>query len=348
MINLLRARHNDINKESLISKSSDPHIAPNTLNTRKIDSLKKKIGFLATIVFGTVFLIYSTLQRSPQPNRKMELLNDLNMIAIGDIHGDLEGLQVILQQAKLIDEMGKWIGGTKVAIQVGDITDRGNQTEETWSYLRDIQAQAKNNGGNFIRLVGNHEFLWLAKDFRYKNNADTHEKCEKVSGWIREDIINRDVKGAYVVDNVMFIHAGITNDMAEILKKEIERESKLYKKVSTSDIADKINRIVFDATKSGNFEHPIFAAGPARGGGEVLPGTFWADKKELDVNPAENMVQVVGHNPGKEIVSKNGILYIDTGISGAYKGHRCYLEFDKRNILSHCKEKTGWETHSLH
>lgn len=43
--------------------------------------------------------------------------NDSKIIAIGDIHGDYEAYEAILQAANLIDAQGKWSGGEAILSQ---------------------------------------------------------------------------------------------------------------------------------------------------------------------------------------------------------------------------------------
>eukprot|EP00288_Rhodomonas_lens_P008589 CAMPEP_0177726866 /NCGR_PEP_ID=MMETSP0484_2-20121128/20007_1 /TAXON_ID=354590 /ORGANISM="Rhodomonas lens, Strain RHODO" /LENGTH=167 /DNA_ID=CAMNT_0019239463 /DNA_START=197 /DNA_END=697 /DNA_ORIENTATION=+ len=54
--------------------------------------------------------------RYPMPER---------IVAIGDVHGDLEALRKCLRMANLIDEQDSWVGGGAHLVQVGDILDRG-------------------------------------------------------------------------------------------------------------------------------------------------------------------------------------------------------------------------------
>ena len=51
------------------------------------------------------------------------------IVAIGDIHGDLEALFKILLDSELIDINGKWIATNTFLILTGDIFDRGRKSE---------------------------------------------------------------------------------------------------------------------------------------------------------------------------------------------------------------------------
>ena len=48
------------------------------------------------------------------------------IVAIGDLHGDLEATRRALRLAGAIDERDTWIGGDLVVVQAGDQLDRGN------------------------------------------------------------------------------------------------------------------------------------------------------------------------------------------------------------------------------
>src|SRR5687768_11703961 len=47
------------------------------------------------------------------------------IIAIGDIHGSIDGFTAILRKTGLIDDRQKWTGGRTQLLQTGDYTDRG-------------------------------------------------------------------------------------------------------------------------------------------------------------------------------------------------------------------------------
>ena len=53
------------------------------------------------------------------------------IVAVGDVHGNFEGLTSILQEAGVLDENLKWVGGDTTYIQLGDLFDRGLKVRET-------------------------------------------------------------------------------------------------------------------------------------------------------------------------------------------------------------------------
>jgi hypothetical protein len=89
------------------------------------------------------------------------------IVAIGDLHGDLNAARAALQLARLIDEEDNWIGGETVVVQTGDILDRGDDEEEIMELFHKIQRQAEAAGGAVHLLNGNHELMNASQDFRY-------------------------------------------------------------------------------------------------------------------------------------------------------------------------------------
>jgi hypothetical protein len=76
------------------------------------------------------------------------------VIAIGDLHGDLEATRRALRLAGAIDASDHWSGGTRVVVQTGDEIER-------------LRGEAKQAGGELIALSGNHELMNVAHDYRY-------------------------------------------------------------------------------------------------------------------------------------------------------------------------------------
>lgn len=89
------------------------------------------------------------------------------VIAIGDIHGDYNQLEKLLQSIGLIDENLAWIGGATHLVQLGDIPDRGPDTRKAMDLLIQMQTQALESGGEVTVLIGNHEAMMMTDDLRY-------------------------------------------------------------------------------------------------------------------------------------------------------------------------------------
>jgi hypothetical protein len=89
------------------------------------------------------------------------------VVAIADIHGDLDAFTSILQRTRLIDAARRWIGGDTVLVQLGDFTDRGPKVREVMELLMSLEDQARRTNGRVVVLLGNHEIMNIMGDLRY-------------------------------------------------------------------------------------------------------------------------------------------------------------------------------------
>ncbi len=89
------------------------------------------------------------------------------IVAVGDLHGDLEATERALRLAGAIDDRRHWIGGDLVLVQTGDILDRGDGEQAILDLFVRLATEAAEAGGAVYRLLGNHELMNTALDFRY-------------------------------------------------------------------------------------------------------------------------------------------------------------------------------------
>lgn len=89
------------------------------------------------------------------------------LVAIGDLHGDLAAARRALRLAGAIDEKDAWVGGKLMVVQTGDEIDRADDDRAVLDLLERLRAQATAAGGEVIPLLGNHEIMNVAFDFRY-------------------------------------------------------------------------------------------------------------------------------------------------------------------------------------
>lgn len=96
--------------------------------------------------------------RFPAPER---------VVAIGDLHGDLEATRAVLRLAGAIGDGDRWIGGALAVVQTGDQLDRGDGERAILDLLDRLADEARAAGGAVYVLDGNHEVMNVAFDFRY-------------------------------------------------------------------------------------------------------------------------------------------------------------------------------------
>lgn len=111
------------------------------------------------------------------------------VIAIGDIHGSIEGITGILKAAGLIDASHHWIGGKAALLQTGDYMDRGENVRAVLDLLMALEPQAKDAGGRALALLGNHEVMNLLGETRdasapiYAKFSDAQSEARRQKGW---------------------------------------------------------------------------------------------------------------------------------------------------------------------
>ena len=93
------------------------------------------------------------------------------IVAIGDLHGDLDATRRALRLAGAIDAADKWKGGKLVVVQTGDEIDRGDDDRAILDMIERLKGEAKDAGGALVALVGNHEIMNAMFDFRYVTPA---------------------------------------------------------------------------------------------------------------------------------------------------------------------------------
>ena len=123
----------------------------------------------------------------------MKLVKGQRVIAIGDIHGDLQALSRLLKTSQVIDKDAvvaagtvdeiEWTGGTTIVVQNGDVLDRGITELSCWRLLANLARQAQSSGGGIHLLFGNHEALNILNVWNYvepgADNEFDHEVSER-------------------------------------------------------------------------------------------------------------------------------------------------------------------------
>jgi hypothetical protein len=141
--------------------------------------------------------------------------SNTRVVAVGDLHGDLDAALATLRLVGLVDEEGAWIGGEARLVQTGDTTDRGPDSRGVLALLRRLQVEARAAGGAVVPLLGNHEVMNLQGDWRYVSDADldgyggadARRRAFAPDGddgaWLRG------LDAVATIDGTVFVHGGV-------------------------------------------------------------------------------------------------------------------------------------------
>ena len=178
--------------------------------------------------------------RGEQPRR---------VVAIGDVHGDLRATRLALHLAGAIDSNDRWIGKDLVVVQLGDQIDRGEDDRAVLDLFERIADEAHAAGGALYALIGNHEALNVALDFRYVASG-AYTSFSEFANELRVTRRSRRLRvaergrgaafqpgGSYarllgkrnvvvMIGGTVFVHGGITPRYARYGLERINREAR--------------------------------------------------------------------------------------------------------------------------
>ena len=149
------------------------------------------------------------------------------IVAVGDVHGDYDQFVKTLRAAKVIDAKNNWAAGKTHLVQNGDVLDRWPDSKQVMDLLMKLEVQSAKAGGAVHALIGNHEAMVVLGDWRYVHpgeaeahgSRDAYKKAMGADGkygkWIRG--LNTVIK----VNDIVFVHAGITPRTAQMSIREI-------------------------------------------------------------------------------------------------------------------------------
>lgn len=273
------------------------------------------------------------------------------IIALGDIHGDLNAFKNCLRKSNLINLQDRWIGGNVHVVQVGDILDRKPRSEDSSdedsefiiiSFILKLQIEAYLNGGGYHPIIGNHELMNIMGIFDYVSNMGMRhfrsfnerkeyfrqggDFCKYLAcGW------NPVIK----INNCLFCHGGISKlNASKYTIREINEimRSRLYS--NKYDMNNMIFQNLFIGEKSILWNRDYSNNEPEN---QV---TLQEIKYVLEKYGCKYMI--IGHTPYSEgvKVKYNGhVICIDTAMSSAFGNKKNkmdrihFIEINKNKVL---------------
>ena len=116
------------------------------------------------------------------------------IVAIGDIHGAYHNFVAVLENAGLVDEKLRWIGGRAHLVQMGDVVDRGHDSRRCLELLMALEKQAKRAGGRVHVLIANHEAMNLVGLLDYVSDGEFASFADSNSARLRQRVFEHHYK----------------------------------------------------------------------------------------------------------------------------------------------------------
>lgn len=146
--------------------------------------------------------------KSKKPNK---------LFVISDPHGNLDCFISVLQNNNIINENYEWIFNKNHLMIIGDVFDRGKDVLPIFWLIYKLEKEAEDAGGQVSFLLGNHEPMVLAGDYRYlKENYS--ELAKQLNMDYRELFSPDSELGRWlltrntmqIIGNNLFVHAGLS------------------------------------------------------------------------------------------------------------------------------------------
>jgi protein phosphatase len=153
-------------------------------------------------------------------------------LVIGDLHGDIESLNLILQSSQFIEKMHKTPEATLIFL--GDYGDRGEKSPETYYLILKLKLTFPRQ---IVLLRGNHEapkdLLGIPHDLPISLQNRFGEAWKQAYEKIRalHDCLYNAV---YVEDQYLMLHAGLSPNIKSI--QDIEQAKENYNETVLEDI----------------------------------------------------------------------------------------------------------------
>lgn len=157
-----------------------------------------------------------------EPRETGELTGIDSLFVVGDTHGEYDHLRLLLGHAGLVDAEGRWAGGRRHVVFLGDLFDRGPDVTRTLWFLYRLEREARAAGGGAHVVLGNHETMIFTNDLRYVSAkeqlvARLHGVSYQEMFDIRSTVLGRWLAGRpglMEIDGVLMAHGGVVPELS--------------------------------------------------------------------------------------------------------------------------------------
>jgi len=267
--------------------------------------------------FALLFLLLAAAAQAQQDTWK-----DVGrIVAVGDVHGDFEQFAKTLRAAGVVDARNDWAAGKTHLVQLGDVLDRGPDSRQAMDLLMKLEEQAAKAGGRVHALLGNHEAMVLAGDWRYLHPGEikafgSEEAFRQAMS--AEGVYGQWLRGHHAViqiNDVLFAHAGLVPAATRPTLREIN--DAIRKELAEG------NEHGLAASSSG----PLWNRFLARGDEEAVAAAL--DEVFRKYGAAH---MVIGHTVAKDGIAVRAggrLIQVDVGMCEYYGGPAACLVIEK-------------------
>lgn len=173
------------------------------------------------------------------------------LFVLSDPHGNLDCFISVLRGNNIINENYEWNYGKNHLMIIGDVFDRGKDVLPIFWLIYKLEKEAQDAGGQVSSLLGNHEPMVLAGDYRYTEKMYV-ELAKKLEMDYR-DLFGPDTEmGRWlatrntmqVIGDNLFVHAGLGKDFLEA-------------KLTIPQVNEEMSRALFMTKKERNELSPL-------------------------------------------------------------------------------------------
>jgi hypothetical protein len=296
------------------------------------------------------------------------------VVVIGDLHGDYAKFADILQDARLTDGNGDWIGGTAHLVQLGDVPDRAPDTRRILDELMRLERQARRAGGFVHALIGNHEAMNVEGDLRYTTAGEFAAFADRGSVRRREQYFQRTLdylranppaQGMPVLDDAFRAQWEASHPLGYVEHREAWAPSGAYGRwISGHDAVIRINDTLYmhaglgpsfasaDRSTLNDAVRAALRGRPLPAYGDILTneeGPLWYRGLALNPEPSERALVeallarhgvnhvVVGHTKRASTIFPRfggSVILTDIAVPSGYADPRAYLIQDNGEFIA--------------
>lgn len=197
----------------------------------------------------------------------------MKTIVIGDIHGRTTWKEIVKQESD----------ADKI-IFVGDYFDSFFHTQaECLKNYQEIIEFKKANPNQVVLLIGNHDFHYIPTGNDARCSGYNGALAPIIETLFVEHIAEKLVQMAYLQDNFLFTHAGVTKTWFKTHFTKAKGES----------VADTLNAYFYNGVyKHFKFQHKLHCS---MYGDDIFQGCIWVRPDSLVADRLDKFIQIVGH-----------------------------------------------------